>query len=238
MVRYALVLLLALGACAPAKRRVTTPARPVPGRWHRVVAGDTVALIAERFHVPIADVEEINGVDRRDPLVLGRLIFLPHARHPSSRPAATASSRPDTNASSQPAPTASSASLRWPVTGGVLTSAFGRRGKRVHEGIDIGAREGTPVLAAAAGKVIYAGSGLKGYGHMVILQHNKGGLVSVYAHNKRNLVREGQELRAGEVLAEVGNTGRSTGYHVHFEVRQGDKPVDPLRYLRVPTRKP
>jgi murein DD-endopeptidase MepM/ murein hydrolase activator NlpD len=92
---------------------------------------------------------------------------------------------------------------------------------------------GTPVLAAAAGKVIYADSKLRGYGKLVVIRH-AGDLVTVYAHNRRLLVREGQQVRGGEVIAEVGKTGRATGYHLHFEVRRGDRPVDPLGYVTPP----
>ncbi len=197
------------------------PTRPLPGSWHRVAAADTVEGIATRYGARLQDVEEINGVDRHDKLKVGRMLFVP--RPPGAEP------RPK----SATPPASKSEKLRWPVVGGTLTSTFGRRGKRAHEGIDIGAKEGTPVLAAAAGVVIYSGSGIKGYGNLVIVRHPNG-LVTVYAHNKRNLARDGQKVRAGESIAEVGSSGRSTGPHLHFEVRIGDKPVDPLEHVELP----
>jgi len=119
--------------------------------------------------------------------------------------------------------------LRWPVKG-VVTSKFGRRGSRMHDGIDIGAKEGTPVHAAAAGEVVYADSRLSGYGKLVIIRHGRN-LFTAYGHNQRMLVRKGAHVRAGDVIARVGHTGRATGPHLHFEVRQGSTPVNPLAYL-------
>ncbi len=119
--------------------------------------------------------------------------------------------------------------LRWPVNG-VLTSHFGRRGSRMHDGIDIGAKEGTAVHAAAAGEVVYADHRLTGYGRLIIIRHRHD-LFTAYAHNQRNLVRKGDKVKAGDVIARVGHTGRATGPHLHFEVRRGPTPVDPLSYL-------
>ncbi|MDX8406278.1 MAG: M23 family metallopeptidase [Mariprofundus sp.] len=120
-------------------------------------------------------------------------------------------------------------SLLWPVKG-VITSRFGRRGSRMHDGIDIGARDGTAVHASAAGEVVYSDSRLSGYGKLIIIRH-KNNLFTAYAHNQRNLVARGARVRAGDVIARVGHTGRATGPHLHFEVRQGSTPVDPLAYL-------
>jgi len=119
--------------------------------------------------------------------------------------------------------------LLWPVKGRV-TSKFGRRGSRMHDGIDIGAKEGTPVHAAASGEVVYADSRLSGYGKLVIIRHGKN-LFTAYGHNRRMLVRKGARVRAGDVIAKVGHTGRASGPHLHFEVRQGSTPVNPLAYL-------
>ena len=119
----------------------------------------------------------------------------------------------------------------WPVRGGQVTSRFGRRGKTVHEGIDIAAPEGTAVLAVTDGMVMYAGSGVRGYGNLILVRHS-GKLVTVYAHNRRNLVHEGDRVSRGQVIAEVGHSGRATGNHLHFELRQEDTPVDPLPHLK------
>jgi len=119
--------------------------------------------------------------------------------------------------------------LRWPVKG-IVTSKFGRRGSRMHDGIDIGAKEGTRVYAAAAGEVVYANSRLSGYGKLIIIRHGKN-LFTAYGHNRRMLVRKGAKVRSGDVIAQVGHTGRASGPHLHFEVRQGSTPVNPIAYL-------
>ena len=119
--------------------------------------------------------------------------------------------------------------LLWPVKGKV-TSRFGRRGSRMHDGIDIAGKSGTPVRAAASGEVVYSDSRLSGYGKLVIVRHGRN-LFTAYAHNKRNLVKKGARVKAGETIAMVGSTGRASGPHLHFEVRQGSTPVDPLAYL-------
>lgn len=131
---------------------------------------------------------------------------------------------------STPATVAPSGSgmLGWPVSGPV-TSSYGARWGRMHEGIDIAVGEGTPVHAAAAGTVIYAGW-MGGYGNLVVVDHGNG-LSTAYAHNSSLAVAVGQSVAAGEVVSYSGNTGNSTGPHVHFEVRANGSAVDPLGYL-------
>lgn len=114
----------------------------------------------------------------------------------------------------------------WPATGKVVTSYSEAANLK---GIGIGGKAGQPVLASAAGKVVYAGSGLRGYGKLVIIKHNKTYL-SVYAHNSEILVKEGQTVTKGQKIAEMGNTD-SDQVKLHFEIRRQGKPVDPLRYL-------
>jgi murein DD-endopeptidase MepM/ murein hydrolase activator NlpD len=99
-----------------------------------------------------------------------------------------------------------------------------------HDGIDISAGEGTPVRAAEAGRVVHSNSALSGYGNLIIIKH-AGAFATVYAHNKRNLVRVGQFIEKGEVIAEVGRTGRASAAHLHFEVRRDGKPRNPVDYL-------
>jgi murein DD-endopeptidase MepM/ murein hydrolase activator NlpD len=125
-------------------------------------------------------------------------------------------------------PVTGSGALAWPVSGPV-TSGFGPRWGRMHEGIDIAVPSGTPVGAAAPGTVIYAGW-LGGYGNLVVVDHG-GGLSTAYAHNSSFAVSVGQRVDTGSVLALSGNTGNSSGPHVHFEVRVGGQAVDPLGYL-------
>jgi murein DD-endopeptidase MepM/ murein hydrolase activator NlpD len=122
----------------------------------------------------------------------------------------------------------SGAGLIWPVNA-PITSPFGWRWGRMHEGIDLGAAYGTPIAAAAAGVVIYAGwEG--GYGNLVAIDHG-GGLATAYGHQSRIAVSLGQSVSQGEIIGYVGSTGHSTGPHLHFEVRVNGQAVDPLGYL-------
>jgi murein DD-endopeptidase MepM/ murein hydrolase activator NlpD len=118
--------------------------------------------------------------------------------------------------------------LSWPVDA-PLSSPFGVRDGRPHLGIDLAVPEGTPVHAACDGVVAYAGAKLRGYGNLVILAH--GLLATVYAHNSALLVREGEKVLRGSLIARSGATGHVTAPHLHFEVRRDGKATDPLEYL-------
>ena len=122
----------------------------------------------------------------------------------------------------------SAAGFIWPVNGTVV-SGYGWRWGRMHEGIDITASTGTPIWAAAAGNVIYAGW-LGGYGNLVVVDHGNG-LATAYAHASSILVSVGQSVGQGETVSLVGSTGNSSGPHLHFEVRVNGSAVDPLLYL-------
>ncbi|MBQ3573070.1 MAG: M23 family metallopeptidase [Clostridia bacterium] len=114
-------------------------------------------------------------------------------------------------------------------TEGVLTSAFGMRGGRNHNGIDIGAERGVDIYAAQDGKVVLA-EVVSGYGNYIIIEH-KDGIETAYAHCDSILVSAGEEVKAGQLIAYVGSTGNSTGPHLHFEVKAGGRFCDPLDYV-------
>ncbi len=122
--------------------------------------------------------------------------------------------------------------LRFPVPGGVLTSPFGLRWGRLHKGLDIAAPNGKSVLACADGKVIFTGSRKKfrRYGNTVLLDHGKG-VYTYYAHLNDINVKKGQSVKKGQRIASVGNTGRSTGPHLHLEVRVNNTMYNPLAYF-------
>ncbi len=116
----------------------------------------------------------------------------------------------------------------WPVRG-KITARFDPRHDSLNDGIDIAAPSGTPIRAAAAGHVIYSDH-LRGYGNLIIVRHRRG-FASVYAHNRRNLVRPGQKVARRQVIAEVGDTGRVATPHLHFEIRRNNVARNPLSYL-------
>jgi murein DD-endopeptidase MepM/ murein hydrolase activator NlpD len=125
-------------------------------------------------------------------------------------------------------PSSPSSGFIWPVRG-TLVSPYGLRWGRLHSGLDIAAPAGTPIVASASGQVVYAGS-MSGYGLIVIVQH-AGGIATAYAHNSSVAVSVGQYVGQGQTIAAVGCTGHCFGDHVHFEVRVGGGPVDPMGYL-------
>ena len=140
--------------------------------------------------------------------------------------ASTAASEPSREAATEAAP--ADVNWAWPAAGAVLQGFDEQRNK----GLDIGGKAGDPVLAAADGRVVYAGSALRGYGNLIILKHN-GTFLSAYAHNQTLLVKEDQAVKRGQKIAEMGSSDAER-VQLHFEIRRDGKPVDPARYL--PTR--
>jgi murein DD-endopeptidase MepM/ murein hydrolase activator NlpD len=120
--------------------------------------------------------------------------------------------------------------MRWPLDAYIVSSEYGERWGKVHKGMDMAAHVGEPVYAIADGEVIYAGDGLHGYGNVVILRHDRK-TSSLYAHNSELKVKQGDQVTKGTLVALLGNTGHSTGPHVHFEIRDGDAAVNPRNVL-------
>lgn len=119
----------------------------------------------------------------------------------------------------------------WPVPNHFkVSSHFGPRGRRHHDGIDIPAKTGTPIVASDHGVVVYSDNGIRGYGNLIVVSHGTD-VFTVYAHNRKNLVDKGDRVKRGQVIAQVGNTGRSTGPHLHFEIRVKNKKRNPAQYL-------
>jgi len=118
----------------------------------------------------------------------------------------------------------------WPIHPARVSSGFGRRDGAMHNGIDIAANPGTPIMASAPGRVVYSGNGLRGYGNLIIIEH-KDDFRTIYAHNQANKVPFGAEVRKGQVVALVGQTGRATAPHLHFEIRLKTRALNPLDYL-------
>lgn len=197
----------------------------LPGIWHIVAEGETSATLARQSGVPLEDFLEVNGLRKNEALVPGRPVFILASPSKGGTPATDTAGDSTSSGSA-----ASKAPLRWPVASPRLSSRFGKRWGKDHDGIDMAAPTGTPVYAAAAGIVIYAGDQVRGYGNMVVLRHNDG-LVTVYAHNSVMLVHNGDAVAVGQEIARVGDTGRSTAPHLHFEVRRGDNPQDPMLFL-------
>lgn len=209
---------------APRYRR--TMSRSYGGRGtYMVVRGDTIYHIAHEYGVSPRRLMAANGISDPRDLRVGQMLVIPGAGFASASAVNAPEIWPAAHADRQ---------FAWPVVGGILTSPFGMRHGAMHDGIDIAAPAGTPVHAADDGTVIYSGR-LRGYGNVVIVRHS-GGYVTVYAHNERNLAREGERVTRGQEIAELGATGRATGPNLHFEIRYDNQAQNPLAYL--PAREP
>jgi lipoprotein NlpD len=226
---------------------------PAPAGFYRVRRGDTLIGISLDHGVSWRDLADWNGISNpnlievdqllrvRPPSGAARVASVPATPAPSSASAPATEVRPITpqtppstqpQTQQQPAQTASVASspagsptLSWPSGGRVITQ-FAEPG---YKGIAFSGQEGDPIVAAGDGRVVYSGSGLRGYGNLVIVKH-EGDFLTAYAHNRKILVNEGQTVKRGQQIAELGSTDSEIP-KLHFEVRLSGKPVDPMRYL-------
>jgi murein DD-endopeptidase MepM/ murein hydrolase activator NlpD len=218
--------------CGCAVHQVVKPSNVVS---YKIKKGDSLAAIADRYRLSLRALIELNDLQDPDVVEIGQIIYLPaDARHriaiaslQREKGAEVNSFRPISRQKAQ----SIVGPLTWPVVGGELSSPFGQRASGFHEGLDIRAEEGSEVLAAHAGEVAYVGDEWQGYGNMIVVVG--AGFCTVYAHNNRNLVSEGDLVEPGQQIATVGMTGTATGPHLHFEVRiereDGYKAaVDPL----------
>jgi murein DD-endopeptidase MepM/ murein hydrolase activator NlpD len=233
---------------------VTADGRIVPGgREHVVRAGHTGLAIARAYGVPWRRIAEANGIDPESVLRIGQRLLVPteaaarataapglrRVRQPEQARRATAPATSARPAPGQPAPAPAPApsaaavpSLAWPVDGRVILSSFGpKAGGRVNDGINIKALRGAAVRAAADGQVVYVGDAIAGLGNMVILRHGAG-VATVYAHLEAPLVARGERVTRGTPVGRAGTSGNVKEPQLLFQLRLGQRPVDPLPYLQ------
>ncbi len=221
------------------KGSARTASQPKPGQTVRVQRGETLYGIAFRNGIDFRDLAAWNGIGSPYTIYPGQTLRLYPATR-SSRPtttstATTTTPRPATGtptpapkpATPAPTPVSSGFNWRWPADGHVIARYVA--GDASKQGIDIAGSSGQAVKAAADGVVVYSGAGLVGYGELIIVKHSDAWL-SAYGHNRKRLVNEGQNVRAGQQIAEMGSSGASREM-LHFEIRYNGKPVDPLQYL-------
>ncbi len=224
------------------------------GQWYEVKQGDTLSSIAKQHSTDVDTLAELNDINGSEILNKREKIFVPmqegtvpgaqtkttnilaeqtaesNTYNNSSSLSSAQESNPATHKTAQTSCViAKKLCLEWPLTGKV-SAAFGSYKGKPHDGIDISADQGTLIRAAADGTVLYSGNGVKGYGNLIIIKH-EGSLITVYAHNNKNLVIEGGKVTKGSIIAEVGQTGNATSPHLHFEVRLAETPQNPLEYL-------
>ncbi len=201
---------------------------PQEGVLHLVQPGQTLWRIARAYGTTVEILAEVNGLQDPTRLEAGQVLFIPGAQEVLEISPFPAPPPEPPELRQQDPPLAG---LAWPVPGGRMLSGYGApRGGRPHRGLDIGAAPGTAVIAAADGRVRYAGETLRGYGKTVIVDH-EGGWATLYAHNAVLLVARGEPVRRGQTIARVGRTGKATGPHCHFELRRHGRPLDPLPYF-------
>ncbi len=221
--------------------------------YHVVEPGDTLYKMSRDYGVSVQDIQHANpGIDPYN-LQLGQQVKVPRfpnqrvASHtkqprkarPKPQPTPTPRQKPQPRVTTEPKPQSRSTAtvtveqprFVWPIQGGAVGSRFGQvvDGSPSH-GVEIQAPKGTPVVAAAAGKVILASSEFKGYGNMVVVRHDNN-FFTIYSFSQRNFVKKGQHVTQGQKIAEVGQSGRAKSPTLHFQVRIGAKAVDPLLYL-------
>jgi murein DD-endopeptidase MepM/ murein hydrolase activator NlpD len=218
------------------------------GIYHQVQRGQTLWGIAQAYKIELKTLARINNIADTDRLSVGQKLYISGvskqrpvvSRCPCLSKEPTSDRRVSALSTGNPSqlslPTSLSEQntvehfrLIWPLQG-VITRDFVQGNGHRHDGVDISAPKDTPIRAAADGKVIYSDWGPGGYGRIVILQHQED-VVTVYAHNQRNLVRVGEFVRQGDYVAAVGKSGRATSYHLHFEVRRKTVPVSPFMFL-------
>jgi len=204
------------------------------GVYHVVQPGQTLYRIAQTYKINVQTLIRVNKIRDTTNVTVGTRLWVPGAFRvryvpATHRPQRRAQKKQRTQNSRRKKRPPVKNFLQWPVKG-TLTSTFGKRGSRKHDGIDIGTPKGTPIYAAADGQVVFSDWGPTGYGLMVIIKH-KNHLTTVYAHNSKNWVRKNAWVKRGQRIASVGSTGRSTGPHLHFEVRNDSHPRNPLKYL-------
>jgi murein DD-endopeptidase MepM/ murein hydrolase activator NlpD len=183
------------------------------GVWHTVNKGETLWRIAKTYKVDIELIAKENGLEDLTQISVGQKIFIPEAKRVLKI---------------KPSVIEKDVKFIWPLSG-KLTSYFGKRGDGFHKGIDIAANEGTKIQASCEGVVTYSGF-YGNYGNVVIITHQHD-FSTVYAHNKENLVKVEDRVKQGDAIALLGSTGRSTGPHLHFEIRSKGRAKDPLGYL-------
>lgn len=243
-----ILIALMLSSCSTQKSADSPADRP---STHTVNKGDTLFSIAWRYGIKYEALAKYNGISKPYLIKPKQVIRLNVPVHmlratpaqASVRPIGTRqkvsekgkvqnNSRKKNQTKLTPKINSSQAEWSapvwsWPVSGSILSSFQGNNG--LNKGIDLGGKLGEPVLAAASGEVVYSGSGLRGYGKLLIIKHNET-FLSAYAHNHRLLVNEGDVVKAGQKIADMGSSGTDR-VKLHFEIRRDGTPVDPLKFL-------
>ncbi|HAA92375.1 MAG TPA: M23 family peptidase [Rhodospirillaceae bacterium] len=228
--------------------RLEIPGRTRPAS-HIVRKGDTLYSISRQYNVSVSSLARTNRIRAPYRIAVGQKLRLPgapqlaskaskkkrkkkQAKKRSKRSSKKKSKRKKrvAKAPELKAPPRTSSRFLWPVRGKVISKFGKKKGGLYNDGLNIAAAAGAPVRAAGTGVVAYGGNELAGFGNLILIKHS-GNFVTAYAHNSVVLVKRGQKVRRGQIIAKVGKTGAVARPQLHFEIRKGRRPVNPLRHL-------
>lgn len=210
-----------------------------PPATYKVKKGDTMYSVSWRYGMDYKTLAAINHIRSPYTLSIGQTLRFKSYKTSTNQTKIKVKTQPKNNSNTATKPTTPKPNTttqtsankrltwRWPTKGKVISTYSKSATSR--KGIDIAGKAGQTVVAAASGKVVYAGDGLPRYGNLLIIKHNDAYL-SAYAHNKKLLVKEGDYVKSGQKIATLGKTGTQSN-QLHFEIRRNGKPVDPLRFL-------
>ena len=199
-------------------------------RYHRIKKGENLYRISLKYGVSVEDLKRYNNIWNVHDIKVGTKIYIPPRAYVSRSGGQGKKWYDATQQVEERGPVKTNIKFIWPVRRVDISSPFGIRKDGKHTGVDLRNPKGTPIMAAAGGRVIFSGDGPSGYGNTIMIKHDAN-TITVYAHNSKNMVRENDYVNQGQTVAMVGMTGRATGYHVHFEIRINRKPVNPANLL-------
>ena len=245
-------------ASTPAPAASAAPSAAGTSGVHVVAAGDTLSKIAHYYHKPVSEIIKGNNIQANATLNVGDRLVIPGAATPAAKPSApgpaaqakpavsaavkenepvqstsavtTAPDTPNKDAAKLAEGTGALPKFRWPANGRIIAGYGLTTNGQQNDGINIALPENTPVKAAEDGVVAYAGNELKGYGNLILVRHANG-YVTAYAHAKELLVKRGDQVKRGQVIARSGQTGNVNAPQLHFEIRKGVSPLDPRQFL-------
>jgi lipoprotein NlpD len=200
------------------------------GVYHVVEKHQTLYRICKTYQVDIKEVTSLNNIADPGRIQAGQRFFIPGAKKVLKVEIYVDDVVAESGEKERGKNVYRKHDFIWPVEGRCV-DVFAETERRRHQGIDISSPSGTPIKASSSGTVLYSGNTIRGYGNLIILRHSEE-FVTLYAHNQSNLVEEGTWVERGQIIAKVGQTGRASGPHLHFEIRRNKKAIDPLLILK------
>lgn len=208
-----LTLLLNIFGCAPAPYVKPQVPEGLPGIYHRVERGQTLWRISKMYEVDLEELARVNRISDSASIEVGQLLFIPNRRRIK-----TASVK------------YSSDDFIWPIKGRVIASFGQTYNNMINKGLNIQPRSSLEIVAARSGRVVFYAKDFGGYGKTIIIDHGDG-LSTVYARNSEVLIKLGDEVQKGDLIAKAGSAGRDKNTYLHFEIRKGHLPQNPYFYL-------